>query len=107
MGKAKFYAVRKGLSTGIFTDWAACEAAVKGFKGAEFKSFGTRADAQAYLAGGGGGAAAPAAAAKQQKRARPTSTSTGGGRKFYAIVCGRQTGVLQGSWEDVKGHVSG
>lgn len=105
MGKAKFYAVRKGLSRGIFTDWSACEAAVKGFKGAEYKSFGTQAEAQAYLAGAAGPAAA--AAANQQQRGRPTSTGTGGGRKFYAIVCGRQTGVLQGSWDDVKGHVSG
>jgi ribonuclease HI len=48
---AKVYAVRIGRQPGIFETWAACEAHVKGFSGAEFKSFVTDDLAQAWLAG--------------------------------------------------------
>lgn len=46
----KFYAVRKGHEPGIYTDWPAAEAQIKGFKGAEFKGFATRTLAEGYLA---------------------------------------------------------
>lgn len=49
---AKFYAVRKGNATGIFNTWAECEAQVKGFKGADYKSFPTLWQAQTYMEGG-------------------------------------------------------
>lgn len=46
---AKVYAVRKGKTTGIFYTWKECEEAVKGFSGAEFKSFTNIKDAKEYL----------------------------------------------------------
>lgn len=46
---AKFYAVRKGHRPGIYNTWAACEKAVKGFSGAEFKSFKTKAEADNFM----------------------------------------------------------
>ncbi|TMN21613.1 ribonuclease H1 domain-containing protein [Lentibacillus cibarius] len=49
---AKFYAVRAGRKTGVFTTWAECESQVKGFKGAEYKRFPTREAADDYLRGG-------------------------------------------------------
>ena len=52
MGK-KVSAVRKGRKTGIFATWAECQKQTTGFSGAEFKSFTTRAEAEAYLAGEG------------------------------------------------------
>lgn len=45
----KYYAVRKGRETGIYESWTACERVVKGFSGAEYKSFKRREDALAYL----------------------------------------------------------
>lgn len=33
----KVYAVKKGHQTGIFDNWADCQAATKGFSGPEFK----------------------------------------------------------------------
>ena len=45
----KVYAVKKGHKTGIFDNWAECQAATKGFSGQEFKSFTTREEAEAYL----------------------------------------------------------
>lgn len=45
----KYYAVRKGRAKGIFSTWTDCEKQVKGFAGAEYKSFKTIADAEKYL----------------------------------------------------------
>lgn len=47
MPKQKYYVVWKGRETGIFTSWAEAEKQVKGFLGAEYKSFGTREEAEA------------------------------------------------------------
>lgn len=44
-----FYAVKKGRNTGIFTTWSECEAQVKKYSGAEFKSFATEEEAKEYL----------------------------------------------------------
>ncbi len=46
---AKFYAVRKGRTTGIFTTWSQCQQQVTGYPGASFKSFPTREEAQRFL----------------------------------------------------------
>jgi len=54
--KQKFYAVRRGRTPGVYATWAECQRQTTGFKGAEFKSFPTRAAAEAWLAD----AAAPA-----------------------------------------------
>ena len=45
----KVYAVRKGRTTGLFTDWDSCKAQVDGFPGAEYKSFADANDALEYL----------------------------------------------------------
>ncbi|TKB24464.1 ribonuclease HI [Desulfopila sp. IMCC35006] len=50
MAGKKYYAVAVGRSTGIYTDWATAEKQVKGFAAAKFKSFPTRAEAEAWLA---------------------------------------------------------
>ncbi|MBR1771608.1 MAG: ribonuclease H family protein [Lachnospiraceae bacterium] len=49
MAAKKYYAVKKGTTTGIFEDWASCSQAVTGFPGAVYKGFATLAEAQAYL----------------------------------------------------------
>jgi len=43
----KFYVVWKGRKTGIFGTWDEASAQVNGFPGAEYKAFGTRAEAEA------------------------------------------------------------
>lgn len=45
----KWYAVKTGRSPGIYQTWAECEANVKGFSGAEFKSFFTQQEAQQFI----------------------------------------------------------
>lgn len=49
MTKKKFYAVAVGRVPGIYTDWPAAEAQVKGFAGAKFKGFATRGEAEEWL----------------------------------------------------------
>lgn len=48
---AKFYAVRKGKTSGIFFSWDDCKAQVEGYKGAEYKSFKTLSEAENYISG--------------------------------------------------------
>lgn len=45
----KVYAVKKGLKTGIFRTWEECKKQVHGFPGAQYKSFPTMQEAEAYL----------------------------------------------------------
>ena len=47
--KQRFYAVKKGRMTGIFTTWEECLEATKGFSSPEYKSFESEEAAQAYL----------------------------------------------------------
>ncbi|MGV8146684.1 MAG: viroplasmin family protein [Alkaliphilus sp.] len=49
MAKKKYYAVRKGRKTGILQTWAECQESIKGYSSAEYKSFESMKDAEAYL----------------------------------------------------------
>jgi ribonuclease HI len=60
----KFYVVWEGRQIGIFTDWDHCKAQIDKFAGARYKSFKTRAEAEAAFRGSSEAAirkAAPAA----------------------------------------------
>lgn len=45
----KYYAVKHGRKTGIFTSWEETEKQVKSFSGASYKSFSTKEEAEAFL----------------------------------------------------------
>lgn len=62
MAAKKFYAVKKGKITGVFTSWADCKESVDGYAGAQYKGFATLTEAQEYL--GTEGAAKPPAKVK-------------------------------------------
>ncbi|GAA0469355.1 viroplasmin family protein [Alkalibacillus silvisoli] len=47
----KYYAVKQGKKTGIFTTWNECKQNVHGYPGAEYKSFTSKAQAENYLTG--------------------------------------------------------
>lgn len=55
MSEKKVYAVRKGRETGLFYSWPVCQEQIKGYSGAEYKSFKTEQEARSYLAGGASG----------------------------------------------------
>ncbi len=50
-GKKKFYAVRVGHKTGIYSTWEECKLQVDGYPKAEYKSFPTLKNAEDYLEG--------------------------------------------------------
>lgn len=49
MAKQKFYAVRVGKIPGVYRTWSQAEEQVKGFSGAEYKSFSTEEEAVKYI----------------------------------------------------------
>lgn len=49
MAQKKFYAVKQGRQPGIYSTWAECQKQTVGFKGAKFKGFVTKAEAEAYM----------------------------------------------------------
>ena len=49
--KKKYYAVRKGRTTGLFYHWITCSQSVLGYPNAEYKSFKTKKEAEEYLKG--------------------------------------------------------
>lgn len=68
MAKQKYYVVWQGRKTGIFRSWAECEAQVKGFTGARFKSYLTLQEAEAAFSGQPG--------TKSRSTARTTKAKT-------------------------------
>ncbi|KRG03945.1 ribonuclease H1 [Drosophila mojavensis] len=74
--KMAFYAVAKGRKVGIYESWTQCEQQVKGFKGALYKKFKCRQDAEEFInPPGTKGTYAPheVAVALGQKEGPPTS----------------------------------
>ena len=67
----KFYAVKRGRKTGLFTVWAECAAQVKGFQGAVYKGFMTEEEARAWLGGADARAEQPRAAAEMAAPSAP------------------------------------
>ncbi|KAM3077409.1 hypothetical protein ACMFMG_006754 [Clarireedia jacksonii] len=83
----KYYAVRKGFRTGVFTTWKDCQDQTTGFKGAMYKSFTSKKDAEAFVAG------------KNPAKAN-------GEEKFYAVAVGKKTGVYT-EWADAQEQIDG
>lgn len=103
-GKQKFYAIKNGVNpkTGssiknlILETWAEAETYIKGVAGAEYKSFGSRAEAEQYLKG----------------KVIPAKGKAKG--KFYAIKSGQDPatktsvgGLILTSWEEAQPYVTG
>ena len=67
----KFYAVKRGRKTGLYTVWAECAAQVKGFQGAIYKGFMTEDEARAWLGGADARTEQPRAAAEMAAPSAP------------------------------------
>lgn len=46
MSKKRFYVVWDGVTPGIYSDWKSCEAQIKGYSTAKYKSFATEEEAR-------------------------------------------------------------
>ena len=68
----KYYAIRVGHNPGIYVTWSDCEVQVKGFPGAQYKSFPTEAEAKAYM----GNVSIANSSIAKQSRAKKTSVGT-------------------------------
>jgi ribonuclease HI len=84
----KFYAVRAGFNPGVYENYADCQAQVSGFKGALFKSFTSRPDAEAYAAG------------------RKITPAPNEPAKFYAVAVGNPTGIFT-DWAEASLSIKG
>lgn len=51
MAKKKFYVVWKGKKEGVFTSWDACKKSITDFKGAQYKSFASKDEAEKAFKG--------------------------------------------------------
>ncbi len=49
--KKKYYVVWEGATPGIYESWAACQLQIKGYPQAKYKSFASKAEAEAAYAG--------------------------------------------------------
>ena len=48
----KYYAVKKGLTPGIYMNWSDCQAQITGYSGAIYKGFATLDEARLFMDGG-------------------------------------------------------
>ncbi|GAW22084.1 hypothetical protein ANO14919_116190 [Xylariales sp. No.14919] len=84
----KYYAVRAGDKPGVYLTWAECQEQTAGFRGASYKSFTSREDAEAFVAG----RKVPAAADEEDK--------------FYAVAVGREPGIYT-DWDEASVAIKG
>lgn len=101
MAAKKFYAVRKGKTIGILATWDECKESVHGYSGAEYKSFPTRAEAEAYMAIGAGAQGGRRGRSAGTVRAVGTSGTAGEAR-----VTAKKS-ERRGSGEELVAYVDG
>lgn len=102
----KFYAVKRGRKTGLYTVWAECAAQVKGFQGAVYKGFMTEEEARAWLGGVDARAEQPRAAAEMAAPSAPDADyiihtdgsclrNPGGAGGWAAVIETTATGAVE------------
>ena len=102
----KFYAVKRGRKTGLFTVWAECAAQVKGFQGAVYKGFMTEDEARAWLGGADARTEQPHAAAEMAAPSAPDADyiihtdgsclrNPGGAGGWAAVIETAATGAVE------------
>jgi ribonuclease HI len=69
----KYYVVWEGVEPGVYTSWAACQNQVNGYPGARYKSFSSKAEAEAAFHG----AAADYIEVKKEGEKKSTEKKTG------------------------------
>lgn len=94
MAVKKYYAVRKGRNTGVFTSWAECQKQTKGFSGAVFKSFTSREEAEAFVHAGSTDTGISSGADIQEKKALFAES----GVSLSEIEAGALTAYVDGSY---------
>lgn len=83
----KYYAVHSGKVPGIYETWSECSAQVSGIKGAIYKGFSSKNDAENFVLNGNSG--------NIQSSNKPKK------KKYYAVINGDGKGVYD-SWDTVQ-----
>ncbi len=96
MAAKKYYAVKKGKVTGIFTQWDECKASVDGFPGAEYKGFATKEEAAVYLGLESGTSRGSLEHSAEGNVVEGSNNSA----KDYQTVPGRLLVYVDGSYDD-------
>lgn len=99
----KYYAVRKGRTPGVYTTWEACRKMVDGYPGAQYKSFRTLAEAEAFSGTGAqkeGGAGLQHTMDNYAFVDGSFNAKTGVYGYGGFLVSGNERYVLQGSGDD-------
>ena len=102
----KFYAVKRGRKTGLYTVWAECAAQVKGFQGAVYKGFMTEEEARAWLGGANARTEQTRAAAEMAEPSAPDADyiihtdgsclrNPGGAGGWAAVIETAATGAVE------------
>ncbi|KAI5862328.1 hypothetical protein GGS23DRAFT_93466 [Durotheca rogersii] len=81
----KYYAVRAGFKPGVYLTWPECQKQTAGYRD---KSFLSRKDAEAYVAG------------------KKTSVTAPGEERYYAVAIGREPGVYT-DWDKASLAIKG
>ncbi|KJK91959.1 hypothetical protein H633G_04174 [Metarhizium anisopliae BRIP 53284] len=84
----KFYAVQAGFRPGVYMTYAECSAQTAGFRGAVFKSFTSRSDAEAFAEG------------------KKVAASSDEPERFYAVAVGNPTGIYT-DWNEAALAIKG
>ena len=89
--KKKFYVVWNGLTPGIYLSWDACQAQIKGVKGAVYKSFDSKEEAERAYASPAyeymrKGAPSNSPKGENSNSAKPASSPLGGRRGGPALA---------------------
>ena len=102
----KFYAVKRGRKTGLYTVWAECAAQVKGFQGAVYKGFMTEEEARAWLGSADARTEQPRASAEMAAPSAPDADyiihtdgsclrNPGGAGGWAAVIETAATGAVE------------
>lgn len=94
MAAKKYYAVKKGKTTGVFKTWEECRNAVEGYSGAQYKGFSDLEEAKAYL-GEIGSAGADLFPENRQAQIQPR-----GQEREEIPVRGELLAYVDGSYDD-------
>ena len=103
----KYYAVRVGLTPGIYLTWPDCERQVKGYTGAQYKSFPTEAEARQFVYGdsttGSPVVAGSRGATRGTKRASKVTATKD--RSLFAHDTAELIAFIDGSFNKQRGIV--
>ena len=95
--KKKFYVVWNGLTPGIYHSWDDCQAQIKGVKGAVYKSFDSKEEAERAYASPAYEYIAPSNSPKGENSnsAKPASSPQGGAALAVDAACSGNPGPME------------